>query len=161
MKKRERAKGRSCRRGTDRADDLSWGTVFHHAHAHPRHSVHLRNVPLDRWHGIQRRHKATDEMTLPSSQAAHLLDRFLQQRNQAKQRGVEWDLSFMEWIAIWRQSGHLRERGRRRGNYQMCRQGDIGAYCSSNVRIDRMEANIREAHRVRLERQVSTAICSS
>jgi hypothetical protein len=94
-------------------------------------------------------------MSLASSQAADLLERFLQQRNQAKQRGIEWDLSYLEWLAIWQTSGHLFERGRHKGSYQMCRFEDVGPYASSNVRIDRMEANIQEAHRVRLERQAS------
>ena len=49
----------------------------------------------------------------------------------------------------------MEQRGRRKGEYQMCRLADIGPYCSSNVRIDLMENNIREAHRVRLERQAS------
>jgi hypothetical protein len=84
-------------------------------------------------------------MSLPSSLAADLLGRFLQQRNQAKQRGIEWDLSYLEWLAIWRGSGHLFERGRHKGSYQMCRFEDVGPYASSNVRIDRMENNIREA----------------
>ena len=39
----------------------------------------------------------------------------------------------------------LLERGRRKGQVQMCRLTDIGPYASSNVRIDRMENNIREA----------------
>jgi len=54
-------------------------------------------------------------------------------------------------------SGHLKKRGRHRGEFQMCRPGDIGPYCSTNVRIDRMETNASEApitkRRLRLERQ--------
>src|SRR5215831_551380 len=88
-----------------------------------------------------------------------LLQRYFEQRQAAKQRGVEWALDFWQWLAIWQDSGHLLERGRRRGQFQMCRLGDIGPYCSSNVRIDKMEANIQEAHRVRLERQATA--CSS
>jgi len=84
-------------------------------------------------------------MSLASSLAADLLERFLQQRNQAKQRGIDWDLSYLEWLAIWQTSGHLHERGRNKGSYQMCRFEDIGPYASSNVRIDLMENNIREA----------------
>src|SRR5215831_1742210 len=30
----------------------------------------------------------------------HLRAFFFQQRNQAKQRGIEWDLSYLEWLAI-------------------------------------------------------------
>jgi len=54
----------------------------------------------------------------------------------------------------------------RKGEFQMCRPGDVGPYASSNVRIDRMEANASEGQitkrRIRLERQAMTAtICST
>src|SRR5262249_46059985 len=88
-----------------------------------------------------------------------LLQRFLQQRSQAKQRGIPWQLEYWQWLEIWQTSGHLAERGRRKGEFQMCRPGDIGPYASSNVRIDRMEINASEAQmtkrRLRLERQAS------
>jgi hypothetical protein len=41
-----------------------------------------------------------------------LLQRFLQQRSQAKQRGIPWQLEFWQWLEIWQASGHLEERGR-------------------------------------------------
>jgi hypothetical protein len=60
-------------------------------------------------------------------------------------------------VEIWQDSGHLHERSRHRGQWQMCRLADIGPYASSNVRIDRMEANANEGQitkrRIRLERQ--------
>jgi hypothetical protein len=72
-------------------------------------------------------------------------------------------LDFWVWLEIWQTSGHLHERGRQKGQWQMCRLADIGPYASSNVRIDRMEANAAEAQitkrRLRLERQAT--ICSS
>ena len=86
-----------------------------------------------------------------------LLERFLEQRRAARQRGIAWELSYWEWLEIWQTSGHLAERGRRKGEFQMCRPGDVGPYASSNVRIDRMETNAAEAQitkrRIRLERQ--------
>ena len=85
--------------------------------------------------------------------------RFIEQRQAAKQRGVEWLLSFPQWLEIWQASGHINERGRRRGQFQMCRSSDIGPYASSTVRIDTQAANIQEAHRIRLERQATA--CSS
>jgi hypothetical protein len=43
------------------------------------------------------------------------------------------------------------------GEFQMCRLGDVGPYCSTNVKIDLMETNASEAaktkQRLRLERQ--------
>jgi len=92
-----------------------------------------------------------------------LLERFFEQRQAAKQRGIEWALDFWQWLEIWQSSGHLEERGRRKGCFQMCREGDTGAYCSSNVRIDLMQVNCSEAaktkQRLRLERQATA--CSS
>ena len=54
---------------------------------------------------------------------------------------------------------------RRKGQFQMCRAADAGPYCSTNVRIDRTEANSVEAQvtkrRLRLERQASQSIVYS
>ena len=78
------------------------------------------------------------EMTLPRRALRQLLQRFLQQRHAAKQRGIAWQLDYWQWLEIWQTSGHLHERGRRKGEFHMCRPGDVGPYASSNVRIDRM-----------------------
>jgi len=86
-------------------------------------------------------------------------EHFNRQRRTPPQRGIEWKLDFWDWLKIWESSGHLEERGRCRGQFQMCRTGDTGAYCSSNVRIDTQGNNIREAVSVRLERQATA--CSS
>jgi len=103
------------------------------------------------------------EMMLPRAILRQLLQRFLQQRRQARQRGIQWQLDYWEWLRIWQDSGHLHERGRHRGQWQMCRLADIGPYASSNARIDRMEANASEGQitnrRIRLERQATA--CSS
>jgi len=117
------------------------------------------------------------EMMLPRRALRQLLRRFLQQRHAAKQRGIAWQLDYWQWLEIWQTTGHLHERDRRKGEFQMCRPGDVGPYASSNVRIDRMETNAAEAQitkrRLRLERQaslyggataravLSTTICSS
>jgi hypothetical protein len=85
-------------------------------------------------------------------------EHFNRQRRTAKQRRIEWKLDFWEWLRIWEDSGHLSERGRRKEEWQMCRFEDIGPYASSNVRIDKMEANIQEAHRSRAREKVTGAI---
>ena len=92
-----------------------------------------------------------------------LLERYFEQRQAAKQRGIEWALDFWQWLEIWQSSGHLHERGRCRGQFQMCRRGGIGPYASSNVRIDKMEINASEAqaakNRIRLARQEAACAC--
>src|SRR6516225_1755280 len=95
-----------------------------------------------------------------------LLERYFEQRQAAKQRGVEWQLDFWQWLEIWQSSGHLHQRGRCKGDYQMCRMGDRGGYASSNVFIGPMEVNASEAqqtkNRLRLERQAGgVTACSS
>ncbi len=82
-----------------------------------------------------------------------VLARFKQQRNRAKSRGVAWELPYWEWLQIWRDSGHLNDRGVHKGQWVMARHGDAGPYAADNVKIVRCETNNREANlnrRVRL-----------
>ncbi len=73
--------------------------------------------------------------------------RFQFQRTQARQRGVEWRLTFEEWFGIWTESGHWEQRGRTRGCYVMARHGDTGPYAVGNVSIITAEQNVRDANR--------------
>lgn len=59
--------------------------------------------------------------------------RFREQRNSATHhRGIEWKLTFKEWISVW--DGHWDKRGRGHG-LVMCRRKDKGAYELGNVFI--------------------------
>jgi hypothetical protein len=62
-------------------------------------------------------------------------------RISAKQRGIPFLLSFEKWLRIWKDSGHLHERGCRANCYVMARLGDRGAYAPDNVMIISCEAN--------------------
>lgn len=66
---------------------------------------------------------------------------FTRQANAAKRRGIEWRLSFDEWLAIWAASGQYENRGRGRGKYCMARHGDVGPYAVGNVEIIKHEQN--------------------
>src|SRR5262249_35598248 len=66
------------------------------------------------------------EMMLPRAILRQLLQRFLQQRRQARQRGIQWQLDYWEWLRIWQDSGHLHERGRHRGKWQRSPPGRPG-----------------------------------
>ena len=68
--------------------------------------------------------------------------RYIEQKTQAKQRGVEWRLSFEEWYTFWLDSGHWEERGS--GKWMMCRFADTGPYSLENIRIDNSLGNNRE-----------------
>jgi hypothetical protein len=55
-------------------------------------------------------------------------------------------LTFDQWLNVWAASGHLEERGRKRGQYVMARPGDLGAYEVGNIKITVCGDNLREAH---------------
>lgn len=60
----------------------------------------------------------------------------------AARRGIDFKLTFAEWWALW--EPFYDQRGRRVGQYVMCRRGDAGAYEVGNVRIDTGAANAKE-----------------
>jgi hypothetical protein len=74
------------------------------------------------------------------------LGKFEQQRRQAKQRGIEWLLSFDEWFKVWQDSGMWLLRGKRAGQYVMARKGDVGPYSTANVYICLASENHSHAH---------------
>lgn len=65
------------------------------------------------------------------------------QKARASKRGIEFLLTFEEWLKIWTDSGHLHERGRLKHQYCMARNGDCGPYAVGNVSIMTMEENQR------------------
>ena len=70
---------------------------------------------------------------------------FKSQKNNAKHRGIAWDLSLVEWADIWKRSGHLSERGQGKGRYVMSRIADQGGYSVGNVVIQTNSENSTEA----------------
>lgn len=60
-------------------------------------------------------------------------------KSNAKQRGIEFKLSFDEWWGIWKP--HYHNRGKNVGQFCMCRTMDKGAYEIGNVRIDTVKGN--------------------
>lgn len=75
---------------------------------------------------------------------------FQKHRVNAKFRNIEFLLSYVEWLKIWVDSGHLPERGKDKCQYVMARLGDSGAYVTGNVKIITGSENSRE-HRHTLE----------
>jgi hypothetical protein len=69
--------------------------------------------------------------------------RYHQHKASAKRRGIEFDMTFDEWWAIW--EPHFDQRGPMRVDLQMCRNGDDGAYRPGNVHIATGERNMAEA----------------
>ena len=58
---------------------------------------------------------------------------FTKQRHHAKRRGIDWALTYDEWLHWWQQTGHFHERGTCRGQYVMARIGDLGPYALGNI----------------------------
>jgi len=73
-------------------------------------------------------------------------EKYYLQKYIAIERGIEWLLTFKQWMKIWTDSGHLHERGRKLGQYCMSRPGDKGPYSVDNVKIILHGENSREAH---------------
>lgn len=71
---------------------------------------------------------------------------FQKHRAGAKKRGIEFILSFDEWLIFWKQSGKLNSRGRAGHQYCMARFGDKGAYELGNIKIIRQRENLSEGN---------------
>jgi hypothetical protein len=72
-------------------------------------------------------------------------------RASAKERGIEFKLTFEQWDQWWKDSGHYHERGKERGQYVMSRKGDLGAYELGNIECKLSADNIAEAHTGKLK----------
>jgi hypothetical protein len=59
----------------------------------------------------------------------------MQQRSNAKRRGIGFEFTYPEWVEVWLRSGHFGERGKKPNQYVMARKGDAGSYCSGNVKF--------------------------
>lgn len=66
---------------------------------------------------------------------------FINQKNNAKQRGISWELTFWQWWTIWQESGKWAERGRAKDAYVMSRFRDAGAYAVGNIYIGTLAEN--------------------
>lgn len=70
---------------------------------------------------------------------------WLQQRNQARFRGEEWELEFDDWLAIW--GSNIQYRGRQKGSMTMVRIDYERPWSNTNARI----VDRKEHSRVQLE----------
>jgi hypothetical protein len=72
--------------------------------------------------------------------------RFIEQRQRASQRGIEWKFDFSGWWRVWKDSGLWESRGRQSASSAvMARRGDIGPYSKENVYIITLSDNFSEA----------------
>ena len=86
---------------------------------------------LKHWYRIWKQYKVAY-----TNRPGHRLDRLGNR--------IEFRLTFEEWLDIWVKSGHLHERGRKKGQYNLCRIDDIGHYEVGNVYVASNAHNLRE-----------------
>jgi hypothetical protein len=70
---------------------------------------------------------------------------FSQQRRDAKKRSIPFEFEFSDWLMFWVRSGHLAQRGARKGQYVMARYQDKGPYTRFNTQIILCEQNHKDA----------------
>lgn len=71
---------------------------------------------------------------------------FRNQQNAAiRTRGIKWEMTFAEWLRLWKDSGHWEQRGRGKG-YCMARIGDSGSYSVENVEIITIGQNFSDSY---------------
>lgn len=70
--------------------------------------------------------------------------KYFEQKKNAKQRNIEWQFTFDEWITWW--GDDIVNRGCLKGQLVMARNGDTGPYHPDNVRKATCGENVVEAH---------------
>jgi hypothetical protein len=73
--------------------------------------------------------------------------KYLQIMRRAADRGIDFQMTFEEWMTVWLDSGHWHQRGKGLGKYNMSRINDTGPYAVGNVFIQRHEQNSSDGHR--------------
>lgn len=72
--------------------------------------------------------------------------KYVQQRKNAKSRGLEWNFTFPSWWAVWLESGKWDQRGLGAGLYVMARYGDGDTpYNADNVYICTQSQNSKDS----------------
>ena len=76
-----------------------------------------------------------------------LIGKYNAQRMHSKERGIEFNLSFDEWVWFW--NGNIDKRGTYADQLCMCRKDDKGAYEIGNIYLDTNSNNSKLMHKLR------------
>ena len=79
------------------------------------------------------------------------IHKYRQQRQNAKSRGIEWNLTIIEWWDVWERSGKWDSMGCRKNSYVMARHGDEGGYVKGNVKITTLSENSKEYYDLHMD----------
>lgn len=74
--------------------------------------------------------------------------KYCQHKRNAIKRNILWEITYIQWIKIWLESGKWSQRGCRKGQYCMARFNDEGPYAPDNVKIILHAENTQEAHTI-------------
>lgn len=77
------------------------------------------------------------------------MHKYVQQRSNAKRRGIAWHFTFADWWRVWQQSGKWDQRGRGAGyhGYVMARWGDADTpYSPETVYICTQSQNAKDSY---------------
>jgi hypothetical protein len=86
--------------------------------------------------------------------------KFWDQRQNARYRGIQWELTYDQWITIWLGSGQWHNRGiKSRDAYVMSRLGDQGPYSVDNVEIKTNYDNVMEGNLGRKKPHLIISCC--
>ena len=69
-------------------------------------------------------------------------------KNHAKDREIEFLLSYEDFLEMWLLSGRWSERGKMSGQYQMCRFYDEGPYSKNNCYIGTTTENQKDKNKI-------------
>lgn len=81
--------------------------------------------------------------------------KYASQKSGAKKRGIEWKITFDEWVTWWGEDIH--KRGLGHDSFQMQRYGDKGAYELGNIRKGYPRDNSRTNANVQYNRKTEQA----
>lgn len=100
-----------------------------------RHAVELRLIQK---HDV-------DTVTMQELRQMRVVHAWMQQRTNARRRGIGWHLTIGQFWKIWQDSGKWSNRGCGKGKYCLSRYGDLGDYRIGNVWVCEFAENCREA----------------
>ena len=75
-----------------------------------------------------------------------LIGKYKAQMKNAEMRGIQFLLTFEQWLELWNASGKLEQRGRGAAKFCMCRIADVGSYELGNVFIGTGRENVRDGN---------------
>ena len=76
----------------------------------------------------------------------HFRGRYKDHAKRAAKRGIDFELTYEQWMEIWLASGQILNRGMELGQYVMGRNNDTGPYAIGNVSIITGAQNVHDAN---------------